>query len=158
MSNESKTFWKLALGDNSKLATAAKQALAEKDTEIESLRAQLAEVTNNYNTLLERVYAAPSQKAPVAQGEPVGVVVHKVLPPGPPHWSERLVEAELYDGCDLPEGTKLYTTPQQASEPMTDEQKHQSWVNATIEQCSHEGCYMRGIEDAERHHQIKGEQ
>jgi hypothetical protein len=50
--------------------------------------------------------------------------------------------------------TPLYTHTQQAREPMTEEQKRQSWINATIEQCNHENCYMRGIEDAERHHKI----
>jgi hypothetical protein len=100
-----------------------------------------------------------AQQAPVAQGEPVAWM-----------WQhEETGRTGFVDAWQVEQGWQknnprnrivgpLYTTSQQASEPMTMEQKRQSWVNATIEQCSHEGCYMRGIEDAERHHQIKGKQ
>ncbi len=35
---------------------------------------------------------------------------------------------------------------------LTRDQITDMWVNATIEQCTHENCYRRGVEDAERHH------
>lgn len=55
----------------------------------------------------------------------------------------------------------LYVAPQPAAQqertPLTDEQKRQMWIAATIDLCSHENCYRRGIEDAEKHYGIKGE-
>lgn len=41
-----------------------------------------------------------------------------------------------------------------AREPLTDEQKRAKWIGATIEQCTHENCYFRGIADAEAYHGI----
>jgi hypothetical protein len=38
--------------------------------------------------------------------------------------------------------------------PLSGENKRAMWVAATIELCSHENCYLRGIEDAERAHGI----
>jgi Skp family chaperone for outer membrane proteins len=96
--------------------------------------------------------AAPTQQAPV-QGEPYGcVTVVRRLGCADQHWFYRHPEPPYLDNAS--ECVTVYTTPQQAREPMTEEQKRQSWINATIEQCSHENCYLRGIEDAERHHKI----
>ena len=38
--------------------------------------------------------------------------------------------------------------------PLTDVEKHAMWVMATIDQCSHEQCYLRGIADSESVHGI----
>lgn len=48
----------------------------------------------------------------------------------------------------------LYLHPPAVREPLTREQKKQMWRNATIEMCSHENCYWRGIADAEAAHGI----
>ena len=37
---------------------------------------------------------------------------------------------------------------------LTDAEKHAMWVMATIDQCSHEQCYLRGIADSESAHGI----
>jgi hypothetical protein len=115
--------------------------------------------------------AAPSQQAPVAQGDPVAWLVCSVNKDGSlslehaaawqeaahEHINDAITEYGIEDAATWVV-RPAYTHAQQASEPMTPEQKRQSWVNATIEQCSHEGCYMRGIEDAEQFHNIKGKQ
>lgn len=82
------------------------------------------------------------QQAPVAQGEPVGVVDAV---------SEQGFHVEF--SVSLPVGTKLYTHPQQASEPMTDEQirarcKH-DWTFETVRQW---------VRITEQFHNIKGKQ
>ena len=38
--------------------------------------------------------------------------------------------------------------------PLTDVEKHAMWAMATIDQCSHEQCYLRGINDSEAAHGI----
>ena len=38
--------------------------------------------------------------------------------------------------------------------PLTDAEKHAMWVMATLDQCSHEQCYLRGIKDSEAAHGI----
>lgn len=54
-----------------------------------------------------------------------------------------------FSGFDVP----LYTRPQ-CSKPLTDAEKHAMWGMATIDQCSHEQCYLRGIADSEAAHKI----
>lgn len=44
--------------------------------------------------------------------------------------------------------------PQPEREPLSREQKRAMWIDATIEACSHENCYLRGIADAEQAHGI----
>lgn len=49
----------------------------------------------------------------------------------------------------------LYTSPPQVQRAgLSEAEKRQMWLAATIELCSHENCYRRGIADAERHHGI----
>ena len=38
--------------------------------------------------------------------------------------------------------------------PLTDGHKREMWKSATIDQCSHENCYLRGISDSEAAHGI----
>jgi hypothetical protein len=73
------------------------------------------------NELRAMLAAAPQPAAQPTEpaGEPVGTIVHSFFPPGPPHWSERHIEVDLTAGCDLPEGTPLFTRP---AVPLTDEQ------------------------------------
>ena len=44
--------------------------------------------------------------------------------------------------------------PQPEREPLSRERKRAMWIDATIEACSHENCYLRGIADAEQAHGI----
>jgi hypothetical protein len=45
-------------------------------------------------------------------------------------------------------------TPPAAPVPLTDEQRKNLWVSATIELPSQENCYYRGLVDAEAYHGI----
>jgi hypothetical protein len=49
----------------------------------------------------------------------------------------------------------LITAPQPQREPMTEEEKLDSWIKESFDRFSHADCYMRGIDAAERFHQIK---
>jgi hypothetical protein len=53
-----------------------------------------------------------------------------------------------------PIGSKIYTTPPAAPVPLTNEQRKNLWVSATIESPSHENCYYRGLADSEAYHGI----
>lgn len=48
----------------------------------------------------------------------------------------------------------LLGAPQVQRAGLSEAEKRQMWLAATIELCSHENCYRRGIADAERHHGI----
>jgi hypothetical protein len=98
--------------------------------------------------------AAPSQQAPAAQGEPVGKLCVFNDGGGDFGWSYDI--STNYEGRkrlrDL-DGALLYTHPQQASEPMTDEQirarcKH-DWTFETVRQW---------VRITEQFHNIKGKQ
>ena len=56
--------------------------------------------------------------------------------------------------------TALFTREQIAAHPprapLTEEQAQAMWTAATIEECSHENCYLRGLRDAEHAHGIGG--
>lgn len=62
-----------------------------------------------------------------------------------------------HQGQPIKVGDYLYThpAPQAKPQPLSDERKIEMWTQATIEQCSHMACYMRGFEDAEAAHGIK---
>ena len=57
----------------------------------------------------------------------------------------------------FPAGTKLYTAPQPAQQPLTDEQKWRLYESGADMPASMAAVYMRGIADAEAVHGITGE-
>jgi hypothetical protein len=63
------------------------------------------------------------------------------------------------DKTDAPDGTKIYTTQPAAvqRQPLTPEQSAEMWTQVTLEPCTHESAYLRGIKDAEAAHGITGE-
>jgi hypothetical protein len=50
----------------------------------------------------------------------------------------------------------LYLAAGAQAQPLIAAEKAAMWKAATIEQCSHENCYLRGIIDAEKAHKIGG--
>jgi hypothetical protein len=153
--------------------------------QVESLRAQLAarvpdmsealrvlhcietsvvsgiNVTDGWRILRNLLSAAPSQQAPVAQGEPVAEVVMAAKPPKASQaWLPfKIVHASLQWLDSVPTGTKLYTHPQQASEPMTDAQAYTgSLLPKDLRSSQPADWFLSGVRFAERHHNIKGKQ
>ena len=49
---------------------------------------------------------------------------------------------------------KLTEQPAQCK-PLTDKQSAEMWLQVTLEPCTHEAAYLRGIKDAEAAHGIK---
>ena len=63
-------------------------------------------------------------------------------------WQEFLsIASHICTGIDSPPA-------QPTSVPLTDEQRKNLWVSATVESPSHENCYYRGLVDAEAYHGI----
>ena len=81
-------------------------------------------------------------------------------------WKRRALEAEeklraesaassrLVSELNAENGLTHMGEPAQKRKPLTDVEKHAMWVMATIEQCSHEQCYLRGIADSEAAHGV----
>lgn len=112
-------------------------ALQDLQTECAALRVNEENLTAQVESLRAQLEALQAQ---VAQGEPVGWVAPR---PDVVDWSS--YEPEI--------GTPLYTAPQQASEPMTDEQirarcRH-DWTFETVRQW---------VRITEQFHNIKGNQ
>lgn len=85
------------------------------------------------------------QQAPVAQGEPVA-------------WMRCTDITELTDAEPESDGwLPLYTTPQQASEPMTQEQIIEGYCSVPMVH-QYVEAFQQGVRFAERHHNIKGKQ
>jgi hypothetical protein len=59
--------------------------------------------------------------------------------------------------ANMPEAQRGFDSAALAAQPavpLTDEQRRNLWVSATIESPSHENCYYRGIADSEAYHGI----
>lgn len=94
--------------------------------------------------------AAPSQQAPVEQGEPVATV-HINSINGMP--------SVHFNGIrTLHHGDLLYTHPQQASEPMTADQIKEEWFEICSLNVPSLNKALMLASAVERHHQIKGKQ
>ena len=97
--------------------------------------------------VLEAAEATTLEQDAIARGhEPEQAPVGWVAPrPDVVDWSS--YEPEI--------GTPLYTTPQQASEPMTDKQIESAWLHESAENLDD---FIGGVRFAERYHNIKGKQ
>jgi hypothetical protein len=114
-----------------------------------------------------------SQQAPVAQGEPIGYMnaghIHELQQGRSPY-------GYVYQKAETGASVAVFTTPQQASEPMTSEELWpivstarvelfdlaQKWSDNKIHSyqfaAQAEQIVGTAMRDAERHHQIKGKQ
>ncbi len=68
--------------------------------------------------------------------------------------AESTVSARLVSELNAENGPTHMGEPARKRKPLTDVEKHAMWVMATIDQCSHEQCYLRGIADSEAAHGI----
>lgn len=68
--------------------------------------------------------------------------------------AESTVSARLVSELNDQNGPTHMGEPARKRKPLTDVEKHAMWVMATIDQCSHEQCYLRGIADSESAHGI----
>ena len=99
----------------------------------------------------QRMFAVPKQSEPV-QGLPFGVggglvAIKTLLSRDPCVHANTAIE--MIDAI-----LKEHTAAQPAPVPLTDEQRKNLWVSATIESPSHENCYYCGLADAEAYHGI----
>lgn len=118
-------------------------ALQDLQTECAALRVN----EENLTAQVESLRAQLAARVPVAQGEPVGFVDAV---------SEHGFHVEF--SVALPVGTKLYTLPQQASEPMTEAQiQDERWARGFYN-TEEDEAFEAGVRFAEHHHQIKGKQ
>lgn len=102
-----------------------------------------------------------AQQAPVAQGEPVLFVSEGQLAAHTDAHPDHGAAGNYIPARKTPAGkftTALYTSPQQASEPMTREQIKAGEANWTGDHFDLSGPFYAGARFAERHHQIKGKQ
>jgi hypothetical protein len=114
-----------------------------------------------------KIYAAPSQQAPVTQGEPIGYMnaghIHELQQGRAPY-------GYVYQKAETGASVAVFTTPQQASKPMTDELE--SALEALVNRCNNDAgltndAAVIAAEAAlerlykaravERHHKIGGE-
>jgi hypothetical protein len=148
--------------------------------QVESLRAQLeqkseriahleATASSNYGRGHADAHQMAAQQAPVAQGEPVAWLVCSVNKDGSlslehaaawreaahEHINDAITEYGIEDAATWVV-RPAYTHPQQASEPMTDEQINHEAVK--VQGFGHLGWegFVAGVRFAERHHQNKG--
>ena len=69
------------------------------------------------------------------------------------HWQQGLItDSKAY--CPYCHVKQLLLLTARTQTPMTNQQKTDSWIAATIELPSQENCYNRGITDSEKHHGI----
>ncbi len=112
-----------------------------------SKAACMADERTMLGCVVVQALSAPSQQAPVAQGEPVAVIDAD----GGGWFLNWKVPMHT-----LPLFTRLYTHPQQASEPMTPEQAAE--IAKQLGWDSMPGSFPLIIRAVERHHNIKGKQ
>lgn len=91
---------------------------------------------------------------PAASGEPVAYLVRDVNGERGTGMLVRACNIGSYQRATL-EREPLYTArPAPARVPLTDEQVHAMWVNATIERTDMGSVYVRGLRDGEAAHGI----
>ena len=127
-----------------------------KDEELKSVLEALKRMKRFGNTF---GYRSHEQNPYEQVCEAVAVCEQALAAPVPvPDWKDGVMEQQaetiLWQAKRIAELLDQQAA-QPAPVPLTDKQSAEMWLQVTLEPCTHEAAYLRGIKDAEAAHGIK---